>query len=246
MVTSALHHVWKKYRYPEKKILLRDLLGRAFRRIGPQNNPWVLSDVTFEIKQGESVGMVGRNGSGKTTLLKLLCRALVPTRGSVTVKGRVVGVLDLGSGFHPDLTGLENTYLNGLFLGISRRRMTQLLPAIEEFSGLNHFLERPVRTYSTGMILRLAFAIACHAEGDLFLADDALAVGDLAFQEKCLQRLQQFREEGKTLLLVSQNLPLLLTLCERGLLLEKGSIQREGRMEEEVKKSEEAKKQQGK
>ncbi len=185
---------------------------------------WALQDVTLEVRPGETIGVIGPNGSGKSTLLRLIARTLHPTRGRVTVRGRVSPMLEIGVGFHPELTGQENIYLNGSLLGLSRRQVESLFPAILEFSELQDFIDVPVKNYSSGMHARLGFAIAVHMDPDVLLIDEVLSVGDQAFQQKCQDRMQEFRSKGKTIILVSHNLGAVVSLCDRVCLLVHGRI----------------------
>ncbi len=193
---------------------------------------FALRDVSFRLEAGESMAVVGRNGAGKSTLLSLVAGLARPDGGRVTVEGRVAALLELGSGFHPDLTGMENLRLNASLLGLSRRRTEEVSGAIAEFADIGDFLREPLRTYSTGMLMRLAFAVAVHVDPDILIVDEVLAVGDLPFQTKCFERIRQFRAEGKTLLFVSHATRLVREVCSRGLWLEHGRVAREGSAEE--------------
>jgi len=193
------------------------------RRVG-YREVWALQDVTFEVRRGEVLGIIGRNGSGKSTLLKVIARVLRPTMGRVWVKGRVAPLLELGGGFHPELTGRENIFLNGTLLGYSRREIAERFDWIVDFAELWDFIDVPLRTYSTGMVARLGFAVATAWEPDILLMDEVLAVGDEGFQRKCRARLSEFRENGTTVLLVSHNSGLIKQMCERALWLDSGRI----------------------
>lgn len=183
-----------------------------------------LQDVSFTVAAGEAVGVVGHNGSGKSTLLKVLARILPPDRGTVSVDGRVASLLELGAGFHGDLTGRENIYLNGAILGLSRAQITERFDEIVEFSGVGQFLDTAVRNYSSGMYVRLGFAIAVIVDPDVLLVDEVLSVGDAAFQRRSLQRMREFRDDGKTLLVVSHDLEAIASLCERVIVLDRGRL----------------------
>ncbi len=185
---------------------------------------WALRDVTLDVRPGETLGVIGPNGSGKSTLLHLIARTLHPTRGRVTVRGRISPMLEIAVGFHPELTGQENIYLNGSLLGLSRRHVESLYPAIVEFAELEEFIDVPVKNYSGGMHARLGFAIAAHMDPDILLVDEVLSVGDQAFQQKCYDRMQQFRSKGKTIILVSHNLNAVASLCDRVCVLVHGRI----------------------
>lgn len=189
---------------------------------------WALRGVSFGVHRGESVGIIGANGSGKSTLLHVLCGTLAPTEGHVQVRGRIGALLELGTGFSPDLTGHENILLSGLLHGLGRDTMARRAAAIAAFADIGNFLDQPVRTYSTGMYVRLAFAVMAHVDADVLIVDEALAVGDIRFVQKCLQHLEQFRAGGGTLLFVSHDLPAVQRLCSRVLWLDRGHLRAEG------------------
>jgi ABC-2 type transport system ATP-binding protein len=189
---------------------------------------WAVQDVSLDVQAGETLGVIGPNGSGKSTLLRLIARTLHPTRGAITVRGRVSPMLEIGIGFNQELTGQENIYLNGSILGLSRREIDRLLPEIVEFSELEEFIDVPVKNYSNGMHARLGFSIAAHMDPDILLVDEALSVGDEAFQRKCHERMQEFRARGKTIMIVSHNLAAVAALCDRVCLLVHGRITVEG------------------
>lgn len=191
---------------------------------------WALRDVGFEIAAGEVFGIVGRNGAGKSTLLKILSRITAPTRGHITVRGRIASLLEVGTGFHPELTGRENIYLNATILGMKRREIDRKLDAIVAFSGVEKFLDTPVKRYSSGMYVRLAFAVAAHVDADILLIDEVLAVGDAEFQKRCLGIMGDVARGGRTVLFVSHNLTALRNLCTTGLLLQDGRIAGHGRI----------------
>ena len=195
---------------------------------------WALKDVSFEIRRGEAVGIIGRNGAGKSTLLKILSRITEPSTGRVTIKGRVASLLEVGTGFHPELTGRENIYLNGTILGMTRKEIKHKFDEIVAFAEVEKYLDTPVKRYSSGMYVRLAFAVAAHMEPEILLVDEVLAVGDLAFQKKCLGKMSHVVEEGRTILFVSHNMGAIQMLCKRGLLLDKGVITASGSAEEVV------------
>jgi lipopolysaccharide transport system ATP-binding protein len=185
---------------------------------------WALRDVGFELRAGEAVGIVGRNGAGKSTLLKLLSRVSRPTTGRLEVVGRLASLLEVGTGFNPEFTGRENVYLNGAILGMSRQEIDRKFDEIVEFSGVERFLYTPVKHYSSGMYVRLAFSVAAHLDPQVLVLDEVLAVGDAAFQKKCLDKMGVVTREGRTILFVSHNMPSVLTLCSRALLLEGGRL----------------------
>jgi lipopolysaccharide transport system ATP-binding protein len=185
---------------------------------------WALKDVSFEVKQGEVVGIIGRNGAGKTTLLKILSRITHPTRGRAELQGRVSSLLEVGTGFHPELTGRENVYLNGTILGMRKIEIDQKFDEILEFSGIEKFIDTPVKRYSSGMRVRLAFSVAAHLEPEILLVDEVLAVGDVAFQKKCLDKMEDVSKAGRTVLFVSHNMAAVEGLCRRGLVMDAGRI----------------------
>lgn len=185
---------------------------------------WALRDINFEINKGDRVGIIGRNGAGKSTLLKILSRITEPTSGRFIARGRVAALLEVGTGFHPELTGRENIYLNGAILGMSKADVKRQFDAIVDFSGVEKFLDTPVKRYSSGMYVRLAFAVAAHLEPDILIVDEVLAVGDAEFQKKCLGKMEDVGKEGRTVIFVSHNMGAIRQLCDKGILLEKGSL----------------------
>src|SRR5262245_42123961 len=185
---------------------------------------WALKDVSFAIRRGETVGIIGRNGAGKSTLLKILSRITEPSVGRVTTKGRVASLLEVGTGFHPELTGRENMYLNGAILGMTRQEIKRKFDEIVAFAEIEKFLDTPVKRYSSGMYVRLAFAVAAHLEPEILLVDEVLAVGDAAFQKKCLGKMDDVAKEGRTVLFVSHNMDAVRRLCERCMWLDSGRI----------------------
>lgn len=229
---------------------LRDAVVESFRRarqnalriVRPSSAPpdprreevWALKDVSFEVKQGERLGVIGRNGAGKSTLLKILSRITDPTRGRVTLRGRVASLLEVGTGFHPELTGRENIFLNGAILGMSRNEIKSKFDEIVAFSEVERFLDTPLKRYSSGMQVRLAFAVAAHLEPEILVVDEVLAVGDFAFQKKSLGKMRDVAKGGRTVLFVSHDMGAINTLCERALLLDKGSIVTTGHTAEVV------------
>jgi lipopolysaccharide transport system ATP-binding protein len=214
----------KKYRIqhqqPERYATLRDILSGKAPRATSAEDFWALRDVSFEVKRGEVVGIIGRNGAGKSTLLKILSRITEPTEGRVGVNGRVGSLLEVGTGFHPELTGRENIFLNGAILGMTRAEIQSKFDEIVAFAEIEKFLDTPVKRYSSGMYVRLAFAVAAHLEPELLVVDEVLAVGDAAFQKKCLGKMEDVsRKEGRTVLFVSHNMQAVHTLCTRGIVL---------------------------
>jgi len=201
---------------------LKELTVAMVRKKDLSDTFLALDDVSFEVKEGESVALLGFNGSGKSTLLKLISGVLRPDTGSVRTRGRVAGLIEVGAGFHPDLTGRENVYLNGAILGMSESQIDAAFDEIVAFSEIERFIDTEVKFYSSGMFLRLAFSVAVHSDPEVFLVDEILAVGDEPFQKKCLARIKELKAEGRTLVIVSHDLDMVARLCERGILLEKG------------------------
>lgn len=185
---------------------------------------WALKNVSFEVEQGEVLGIIGRNGAGKTTLLKILTRITEPTSGTAIINGRVASLLEVGTGFHPELTGRENIFLNGSILGMKKAEITRKFNDVVDFAEIHQFIDTPVKRYSSGMYVRLAFAIAAHMEPDILVVDEVLAVGDLAFQKKCLGKMEEVSREGRTILFVSHNMGAITSLCSRGIILDMGKI----------------------
>jgi lipopolysaccharide transport system ATP-binding protein len=206
------------------KSLGRRLLGRALPADLPYEEIWALKDVSFEVRRGECVGVIGRNGAGKSTLLKLLSRITEPTTGRIHLRGRVASLLEVGTGFHPELTGRENIYLNGAILGMRRAEIKRKFDEIVAFAEIEKFLDTPVKRYSSGMYMRLAFAVAAHLEPEILVVDEVLAVGDALFQKKCLGKMGDVARAGRTVLFVSHNMPAVARLCTRGVLLEQGQM----------------------
>jgi len=199
-------------------------LRRSVRGAAGTQYMWALDDLTFDIEQGDAVAVIGRNGAGKSTLLKILARITEPTTGYVDVTGRVGALLEVGTGFHPELTGRENTYLNGAILGMHRAEVRRKFDQIVDFSGVGRHIDTPVKWYSSGMYVRLAFAVAAHLEPEILIVDEVLAVGDAEFQKRCLGRMGQVAKEGRTVLFVSHNMQAIRRLCEKGVLLQDGKL----------------------
>lgn len=218
--------LWRKTKdlVQGKPIILGDTLEEV----------WALEDVSFEIQRGEVVGIIGRNGAGKSTLLKVLSRITEPSAGRVTIQGRVASLLEVGTGFHPELTGRENIYLNGAILGMTRQEIKRKYDEIVAFAEVEKFLDTPVKRYSSGMYVRLAFAVAAHLEPEILLVDEVLAVGDYEFQKKCLGKMGEVAREGRTVLLVSHNMSSIMNLCETAILLNAGKVVTEARAAEVV------------
>jgi lipopolysaccharide transport system ATP-binding protein len=201
-------------------------------RKGESDYVWALKDINFEIQQGDTVGIIGRNGAGKSTLLKLLSKVTAPTTGNVKVKGRIASLLEVGTGFHGELTGRENIYLNGAIMGMRKHEITRRLDEIVDFAGVERYLDTPVKRYSSGMYVRLGFAVAAHLDNEILIVDEVLAVGDAEFQKKCLGKMGDVAKgEGRTVLFVSHNMAAMQNLCEHGVLLENGKIKLDGIIE---------------
>ena len=210
------------------------LRGQAYGAAGMERVIWALKDVSFEVRRGEVVGIIGRNGAGKTTLLKILSRITEPTEGCVELYGRVGSLLEVGTGFHPELTGRENIYLNGAILGMKRAEIERKFDEIVSFAEVEKFIDTPVKHYSSGMYVRLAFSVAAHMEPEILLVDEVLAVGDVAFQNKCLGKMESVSKQGRTVLFVSHNLGAVRRLCSRGLLLDGGRFLQDGPTEQVI------------
>lgn len=211
------------------------LFGGAPKAGGSRQEFWALRDVSFSIKQGEVVGIIGRNGAGKSTLLKVLSRITEPTRGKIRLKGRVASLLEVGTGFHPELSGRENIFLNGAILGMARDEIQRKFDEIVAFAEVERFLDTPVKRYSSGMYVRLAFAVAAHLEPEILVVDEVLAVGDAAFQKKCLGKMGDVSKSGRTVLFVSHNMGAVATLCSRGIVLKGGQVELDGTTEEAIR-----------
>ncbi|HMP90456.1 MAG TPA: ABC transporter ATP-binding protein, partial [Kiritimatiellia bacterium] len=212
----------------QKSYLVRDAVRKVLRRQKRRREFWALKDVSFQIKKGQSVAFVGGNGAGKSTLLGLVAGTVFPTTGSVRVNGRIGALLELGAGFHHDLTGRENIYLNASLLGMQREEIDERYEQIVEFSELQEFIDTPLRTYSSGMRVRLGFSVAIHIDPQILIMDEVLAVGDQHFQAKCIQQIKTFRAEGKTLLFVSHNPISVKDICERVIWLDHGQLMADG------------------
>jgi lipopolysaccharide transport system ATP-binding protein len=236
---SKRYRIGQRKRYRTLRDSLADALSAPFRAltsVGRQAGNsrssndiiWALKDVSLEIKSGEVVGIIGRNGSGKTTLLKILSRITEPTRGYAEIHGRVGSLLEVGTGFHPELTGRENIYLNGAILGMKKTEIERKFDEIVTFSEVDKFIDTPVKHYSSGMFVRLAFAVAAHLEPQILIVDEVLAVGDNAFQKKCLGKMDDVAQEGRTVLIVSHNMGMIRLLCKRTILLSNGQVELEG------------------
>lgn len=193
---------------------------------------WAVKDISFEVKQGEVLGIIGKNGAGKSTLLKILSRVTAPTTGDIKVKGRIASLLEVGTGFHPDLSGRENIFLNGAILGMTKQEIKSKFDEIVDFSGVERYIDTPVKRYSSGMYVRLAFAVAAHLEPEILIVDEVLAVGDAEFQKKCLGKMKDVAGQGRTVIFVSHNMASMNQLCTRGIMLQNGVLYTEGKMAE--------------
>jgi len=231
-IAIALKNVSKCYkRYTRPVDRLKEILlpARSYAQ-----EFWALQDVSFQIMKGETIGIIGRNGAGKSTLLQMICGTLTPTSGEVQVHGRVAALLELGAGFNPEFTGRENVYMNGAIMGLSRQEVDERFDRIAAFADIKDFIEQPVKTYSSGMYVRLAFASAIHIDPDILIVDEALAVGDMFFQAKCMARMRQMMEMGVTVLFVSHDMSSVKSLCQRCAFLEKGQLLKIGKASEVV------------
>jgi lipopolysaccharide transport system ATP-binding protein len=254
-IVISVEGLWKQYRYGvlSHRALYKDLQSWWARFHGkedpnvpisfksspithhpsPASNDsdrfWALKDVSFEVKRGEVLGIIGKNGAGKSTLLKIMSRVTTPTKGQIKIKGRVASLLEVGTGFHPELTGRENIFLNGAILGMTKDEIKRKFDEIVAYAEINKFIDTPVKRYSSGMYVRLAFAVAAHLEPEILVVDEVLAVGDAAFQKKCLGKMGDIAKEGRTVLFVSHNMNAVEGLCTRGLLLDAGTLFLDGR-----------------
>jgi len=225
---------WAKLRgRPSSRLKVTETNDRASR--GVSDLVWALQGISFEIRRGEVIGIIGQNGAGKSTLLKILSRVTAPTSGELRVKGRIASLLEVGTGFHTELTGRENIFLNGAILGMTRNDIRARFDEIVEFSGCARYIDTPVKRYSSGMMVRLGFAVAAHLEPEILIVDEVLAVGDAEFQKKCLGKMQDVTRQDRTVLFVSHNMATMRQLCERGILLRQGRLAKDGPIEEVVK-----------
>jgi ABC-2 type transport system ATP-binding protein len=226
--------VSKKFRlYKEKNDSLKTAFMRGRRSV--HEDFWALKDVSFEVPEGSTFGLVGRNGSGKSTLLKCLAKILYPNSGSISSRGKVASLLEVGSGFHPELSGRENVYLNGSILGMSRKDVDKKFDEIVDFSGVRKFIDQPVKNYSSGMYVRLGFSVAINVDPDVLVVDEILAVGDAAFQAKCKEKFAEFRRAGKTVILVTHSMGNIRDMCDHAAWLDNGSLVQVGDAQSVIK-----------
>jgi ABC-type polysaccharide/polyol phosphate transport system ATPase subunit len=224
----SINNVSKKF-FKQRQRTMKELLPHFLGGKKPFDAFWALKNIDLHIKRGQTIGLVGKNGSGKSTLLKLIARVTHPTKGTITTNGRVVPLIELGAGFHPELTGRENIFLNGVILGLSRKRIAELVKPIVDFAELWDSIDQPIKHYSSGMYLRLAFAIAIHAEPEIILIDEILAVGDTAFQNKCLEVVKTFvADKHITIIMVSHDLHMLEQFCQEVIWVEQGLVKMSG------------------
>ena len=231
-VALRMEQIYKKFRKGEIYNSLRDLIpaltGKMFKgddlNTKDKREFWALQDINFEVKQGESLGIIGHNGAGKSTALKILSRIMRPTKGRMIVNGRLSALIEVTAGFHPDLTGMENIFLHGTILGMNKREIQSKLEQIIAFSGIEEFIETPVKRYSSGMYARLGFSVAAHVDPEVLIVDEVLSVGDFVFQQKCMDRIRAVIKSGTTVLFVSHNLKAVTEICQRAMLLDHGKI----------------------
>ncbi|MFK8105193.1 MAG: polysaccharide ABC transporter ATP-binding protein, partial [Saprospiraceae bacterium] len=232
-----IHQLSKQYTIgttKERYLSIRDVIAGYWQRLMQQEKQrkiWALEDINLKVYPGETLGIIGRNGAGKSTFLKVISKITPPTKGRITARGRVASLLEVGTGFHPELTGRENIFLNGAILGLRRLEIKQKFDEIVDFSGVEQFIDTPLKHYSSGMQLRLAFAVAAHLEPEILLIDEVLAVGDAQFQKKCLGKMSEVSQSGRTILFVSHDMAAVLKLCQRSILLDRGKIIADGATE---------------
>lgn len=232
----TLENVSVVYRVPRERVSgIKEYAIRFLQRRLEYEEFNALKNVSFEIQKGEVFGVIGRNGSGKSTMLKVMARVLQPTRGRIVARGRIAPLLELGAGFHPELTGRENVFLNMALLGFSQHETEELLPSIMEFAEIQDFIDAPIRTYSTGMVARLGFSVATSRRPQILLVDEVLSVGDGPFQEKCIERMRSYQTMGTTIIIVSHSMPTIETFCSRALWLDHGEIKALGPVHEVVR-----------
>ena len=228
MIDLSLKHISKRYRIRREAEAAAGSWFSKLASLPRTEDFWALKDVSFEVQRGEALGIIGHNGAGKSTILKLLSRITTPSNGEMIINGRLSALIEVGSGFHPELTGRENVYLNGSILGMLRREITDKLDSIVSFAELRQFIDTPVKRYSSGMYVRLGFSIAAHLNPDILLLDEVLAVGDASFQQKCIERILELKEGGTTIVFISHDLRAVQKLCDRVILLKQGQIEADG------------------
>lgn len=232
-IAVNVEHVSKKFRlYHERNQSLKSTIMRGRRSV--HEDFWALKDVSFDVPEGSTFGLVGSNGSGKSTLLKCLAKIYYPESGTITAHGKVAALLEVGSGFHPELTGRENIFLNGSILGMSRKDVTAKFDEIVDFSGVGEFIDQPVKNYSSGMYVRLGFSVAINVNPDILVVDEVLAVGDGEFQAKCRSKFNEFKHMGKTVILVSHDLGTVHEMCDSGVWLKRGEVQLAGAIDDVI------------
>lgn len=233
-ISHDLNRWWSRVRGKEDPYLrIGETNDRAHK--GESEYVWALRDISFQVEQGDVVGIIGKNGAGKSTLLKILSKITAPTTGMIRAKGRIASLLEVGTGFHPEMTGRENIYMNGAIMGMTRAEITRKLDEIVDFAGVERYLDTPVKRYSSGMMVRLGFAVAAHLEPEILIVDEVLAVGDAEFQKKAIGKMQEVSKgEGRTVLFVSHNMDSILSLCEKGILLQDGAVSQIGAIESVV------------
>lgn len=233
-----IKNISKKYKLRGQEspyLTFRDALMSGFKGKKTKDEFWALQDISFDVYPGESIGIIGRNGAGKSTLLKILSRITPPTKGQIISRGRIASLLEVGTGFHMELTGRENVFLNGSILGLSKQEIKAKFDEIVIFSGVERFLDTPLKHYSSGMQLRLAFSVAAHLEPEILIIDEVLAVGDVAFQNKCINKMEDVGKEGKTIIIVSHNMSSISRLCTKALLIENGNLKIGGKVDQVIK-----------
>ncbi len=230
----TVDHVSKRFRmYHERNDSLKSMVMRGKKSV--HEDFWALKDVSFEVPQGETFGLIGKNGSGKSTLLKCLAKILWPEEGSITARGKQASLLEVGSGFHPELSGRENVFLNGSILGMSRKEVTRKFDEIVSFSGVGHFIDQPVKNYSSGMYVRLGFSVAVAVTPDVLVVDEVLAVGDATFQKRCRTKFKEMKDEGRTVILVSHSMSTVKDMCDEVAWLNEGELKMIGKTNDVVK-----------
>lgn len=235
MYAIEVENLTKVFRVVHREGSIKSAALKSLLRRFPQKKEFVaLRDISFRVPRGQTVGVIGRNGSGKSTLLTLLSRIYRPTSGSITVRGRVATLLELGAGFHPEFTGIENIFLNGVILGMPRTELEKRLPKIIEFAELEEFIDTPVKHYSSGMVTRLGFSVAVHLDPDVLLVDEVLAVGDAAFQEKCYRKIEEFKQQNVTIFFVSHDMDAIRRVCDRVLWIDQHELHADGEPEEVI------------